>query len=98
MEMERRMRVRHRVIPAVGLVLVTAVLAWAGYAWADFKAGMEAFDRQDYEAALKEFRPLAQEADATAQYNLGVMYRKGHGVPQDYKEAARWLLSHNAHD
>ena len=24
-----------------------------------------------------------------AQLNLGLMYSKGHGVPQDYKEAAR---------
>ncbi len=90
METKRRMRVRHRVMPAVGLVLVTAFLAWSGYAWADFKAGAEAYFRGDYEAALKELRPLAQEGDATSQFNLGVMYHKGYGVPQDYKEAVRW--------
>ena len=27
---------------------------------------------------------------ATAQNNLGEMYRLGHGVPQDYAEAMRW--------
>ena len=27
---------------------------------------------------------------ATEQYNLGVMYANGQGVPQDYAEAARW--------
>src|SRR5262249_174687 len=27
---------------------------------------------------------------AGAQHNLGVMYAKGHGVPQDYAEARRW--------
>ena len=25
-----------------------------------------------------------------AQYNLGVMYDNGEGVPQDYKEAVKW--------
>ena len=34
--------------------------------------------------------PLAEEGDATAQINLGVMYEKGEGVPQDYKAAANW--------
>ena len=24
-------------------------------------------------------------------YNLGVMYRKGKGVPKDFKEAGQWL-------
>ena len=26
----------------------------------------------------------------TAQYNLGIMYAKGQGVPQDYAEAVKW--------
>ncbi len=34
---------------------------------------------------------MAQEGDANAQYNLGVMYDKGHGVPQDFAEAVRWF-------
>jgi hypothetical protein len=27
---------------------------------------------------------------ARAQYNLGLMYKNGVGVPRDYREAARW--------
>ena len=83
------MKIRHRVIPAVGLVLVTAFLAWSNQAWADFKAGEEAFARGDYEAALKGFRPLAEEGHAAAQFNLGWMYEDSLGVPQDDKEAVR---------
>ena len=30
---------------------------------------------------------LAKQGKANAQYNLGVMYDKGEGVPQDYKAA-----------
>ena len=68
----------------IGLLLVPAL------GWADFRAGLDAYDRGDYETALAEFRPLAEQGYASAQYNLGVMYDNGLGVPQDYREAAKW--------
>ena len=33
---------------------------------------------------------LAEQGHAIAQYNLGVMYDNGEGVPQDYAEAVKW--------
>ncbi len=42
------------------------------------------------EVKLKELRPLAANGDACAQFDLGFMYDRGLGVPQDYKEAASW--------
>ena len=33
---------------------------------------------------------LAKQGHITAQYNLGVIYSGGLGVPQDYKEAVKW--------
>ena len=33
----------------------------------------------------------AEQGDADAQFDLGLMYSKREGVPQDYKEAARWF-------
>ena len=59
--------------------------------WADFQAGVDAFGRGDYETALAEFRALADQGNATAQYNLGQRYRKGQGVPQDDHEAGKWF-------
>jgi TPR repeat protein len=32
----------------------------------------------------------AEAGNATAQFNLGVMYDLGHGVAKDYAEAAKW--------
>ena len=69
----------------VGLALVLAPPAWAG-----FQEGVDAYKRGDYDTALKEFRPLAEQGDALAQFKLGRMYAKGRGVPQDYQEAAKW--------
>ena len=55
----------------------------------DFQDGLDAYDRKDYKTAYKLWLPLAEQGNATAQNNLGLMYRKGLGVPQDYKEAVR---------
>ena len=52
--------------------------------------GVAAYDRGDYATALREWRPLAEQGNAKAQYNLGAMYYSGLGVPQDYAEAVKW--------
>ena len=49
----------------------------------DFEKGFAAAQKDDYAAALREFRPLAEQGDVAAQYNLGVMYYSGQGVTQD---------------
>ena len=50
-----------------------------------------AVKRRDYATALRLIRPLAEQGDANAQYNLGVLYDNGLGVPQDYVRAHMWL-------
>jgi TPR repeat protein len=32
----------------------------------------------------------AEQGSSNAQYNLGFMYEKGQGTPQDYKKAVKW--------
>ena len=56
----------------------------------DFQAGRAAYEAGDYATALREWRPLAEQGDAAAQFNLGVMYANGQGVPQDDAEAMKW--------
>ena len=41
-------------------------------------------------AELAATKKEAESGDATAQYNLGVMYQDGQGVPQDDAEAVKW--------
>ena len=36
---------------------------------------------------IEELKTKAEQGDASAQYNLGVTYARGVGVPQDYVEA-----------
>ncbi len=57
------------------LVLTFAILlGLAAPAWAGLAEGAAAYDRGDYATALREFRPLAEQGLAVAQYNLGLMY------------------------
>ncbi|MDA9060739.1 sel1 repeat family protein, partial [Planktomarina temperata] len=56
----------------------------------DFQKGFAAYNAGDYATALQEWKPLAEAGNVVAQYNLGVMYDNGYGVPQDYAEAVKW--------
>ncbi|MGC2458637.1 MAG: tetratricopeptide repeat protein [Gallionellaceae bacterium] len=52
-----------------------------------FKEGVAAFGKGDYPVALEKFKSLAEQGNAEAQYNLGMMYMRGIGVSQDTKQA-----------
>ena len=39
---------------------------------------------------LDAVRQAAEQGDAAAQYNLGLMYANGEGVPKDDAEAVKW--------
>jgi len=80
---------KHAIISvALGLSLL---FANGGIVYAqDFNKGLEAAQKGDFATALNEWRPLAQQGDADAQYNLGSMYGNGQGVTQDFTEALKW--------
>ena len=45
---------------------------------------------QDYTEAVRWYRKAADQGNAFAQNNLGVMYDNGNGVAQDYVQAHMW--------
>lgn len=59
---------------------------------ADLKKGLEAAKNKDYETAYLEWLPLAKEGDPWAQYNIGQMYRQGHGLEKNSEMAFEWYL------
>jgi TPR repeat protein len=76
-------------------VLALAIMALAVPVNAgSFEDGETVFQRGEYATALKIrwpfLRPLAEQGDAAAQYDLGLMYHIGEGVSQDYAEAVKW--------
>ena len=78
-----------------GLALIAALcagftLGLTAPAWAGLDEGVAAYKRGDYATALREFRALAEQGSAKAQWGLGAMYSLGRGVPQDDAEAVKW--------
>jgi TPR repeat protein len=49
-----------------------------------------AYNRGDYAAAVRLLEQLANDGNRSAQYNLGMMYIQGKGVPQNLAEGAEW--------
>ncbi len=72
-------------VPAIMLAL--ALPANAGL----FEDGLAAAERGDYAAALKYWRPLAEQGNAKLQFTVGLIYNYGQGVPQNYVEAVKWF-------
>ncbi len=60
-------------------------------AFADVKAGVEAWERGDFAGAIKQWRGPALKGDADAQFNLGQAYKLGRGVPMDLAIAEDWF-------
>ena len=72
-----------------------SVFSFQSTAWADtpeqqFQQGFEASTRGDYQTAFKLWLSLAEQGNASAQFNLGNMYANGQGVKQDDVEAVKW--------
>ena len=73
---------RHAVLTTVAVaVLSLSVLS----------AFVQAQDEQTPAQTLADLRARAEAGDAEAQYNLGMMYGNGRGVPQDDIEAVAWF-------
>jgi hypothetical protein len=51
---------------------------------------LDAYDRHDYATALREWQPIAERGDPNAEYNLGMLYARGEGLPKDPQKAADW--------
>lgn len=47
---------------------------------------------KDATEALRWYVKAARQGHINAQYNLGVMYNLGDGVPRDYAKAVKWYL------
>ncbi|MUK41517.1 hypothetical protein GNP61_08070 [Aliivibrio fischeri] len=57
---------------------------------ADYQKGLEAYNEGNFKISYAKFSSLAGQGNASAQYNLGVMYANGKGVTKDDKQAVNW--------
>jgi uncharacterized protein len=74
------------------LAVIMLVLSFAApVAAGPYEDAVAAHARGEYATVLRFIRPLAEQGYVNAQFDLGSMYVKGQGVPQDYAEAQRWF-------
>ncbi len=73
------------------LVSLSLTLVLPNLAQADYEKGVEASGQGDYEIAFSEWLIDANQGHAQAQYNLGVLYFYGEGVPKNYPQAVKWF-------
>ena len=76
---------------AVGLLTLLISISIADAAFGgQLDDASAAYERGDYATAYRLIKPLAEQGNAKAQYNLGLMYKEGLGVPKDYTVAMKW--------
>jgi hypothetical protein len=77
-----------RTLRVFAVAALLSLLAVPG--WGQSDAGYDAYKRGDYAAAHRIWKSLADGGDASAQYNLGLLYHHGLGVESKISEAAKW--------
>ena len=85
-------RIKNRLIRRgiVALALLATLPGIPVAAGQTFDEAVAAYGRGDYATAVRGFLVHAEQGDASAQFNLGVMYANGRGVLKDEAEAVRW--------
>ena len=78
---------------AMPLITVMFVLLGTQVTAQDYYKGLGAYESEDFEVALKELKPLAEQGNVRAQELVGLMYYLGKGnIPEDTAEAYKWFL------
>ncbi|MFZ2725162.1 MAG: SPOR domain-containing protein [Methylococcaceae bacterium] len=82
-------------------------LGFISICFADFNTGVAAYNKGDYQTALKEWEAVTKQATISnnfewqstidrpivdAQYAIALLYWQGKGVKQNYKTAEQWLI------
>lgn len=74
----------------IALPIAAAIVFTAQPAFADVKAGVDAWTKGDFAGAVKEWRDPAMKGDPDAQFNMGQAHKLGRGVTQDLNMALEW--------
>ena len=74
--------------PLTFLLSLTFLFLFSGSVYGgDFQDGLDAAKKGDYKTAFSLWKPLAEQKNAIAQFNLGTMYDQGKGVAQNVMRA-----------
>ena len=88
--MGKAMVIRYAIISALLAVVLAVGIAALGTLLSPSEDGLAAYNKGDYATALRLLRPVAEQGDAIAQYNLALMHHIGQGIPPDGAAAEKW--------
>ena len=74
----------------VAVLLCTLAISAQADPNADFSRGVDSYTAGNYPAAIANFRKASAFAHHGAQFNLGLMFETGTGVPLDNVTAYMW--------
>ena len=74
-----------KLTPTLCLTIAVLLGSVGMSASADLQKGLTAAENGDSATALREWMPLAEQGNADALFNLGLISPKGEGVPYDHK-------------
>lgn len=74
-------------LAALGLMFSVAAAAES-----DYDKAVHVYGCADYPKAFNLFKPLAEQGDALAQFQVGMMIEQGQGAEVDYNSAYQWYL------
>ena len=57
----------------------------------DLEDGIAAFEKHDFNTAVRLIEPLAEQGNVEAEYFMGTFYMYGHGVAMDPPQATVWF-------
>lgn len=87
----RDVRLLGRMVAVVFAVTIIAGIAPMSHA-GQLEDATQALRAGDYVRGMQILRPLAEQGDPRAQYDLEGMYFRGPAVVKDYAAAAKWFL------
>ena len=80
-----------RAVVLLAMLVSTVVLTPAhSQGQTNYNAGLLAAEAGDYDAAVMQWKPLADRGNAAAQFNLALMYHRGLGVALNETKAVQW--------
>jgi len=79
------------IIALISGLVIAGLVTWAVIGFSALIVGDEAYDQGDYETALEEWLPLAEDGFDMAQRRVAWLYYDGKGVPENTDEALWWL-------
>jgi len=75
------------------VLAIGALVASSPFAMADVKAGVDAWAKGDFDAAVRQWQTSAATGDPDAQFNLAQAYKLGRGVPRDLSKAEEFYAA-----